>query len=129
MRPLLVLAATTLFASLSAPDLQADADAVFPQQMTAKELLRSCASSSLTSVGRQRQRYCHGFVSGVEEAIRLSALRQGGQSVGRACAPPETTARQFGEAYVRYASRRAVDLEEPAAMVVAAALEAAYPCP
>lgn len=129
MRAFPILAAALVLASLDAQNLRADPESVFPQQMTAKDLVSSCASSSLTSLGRQRQRYCHGFVSGVEEAIRLGAMRRGGQPVGLVCAPVETTARQFGEAYVRYASRRGVDLEAPAASVVAEALEAAFPCP
>lgn len=34
---------------------------IFPQQLTARDLLTYCSSSSLTDLGRQRQRYCWGF--------------------------------------------------------------------
>ena len=44
---------------------------IFPQQLTASDLLTYCLSSSLTDLGRTRQRYCRGFISGVEETIRL----------------------------------------------------------
>ena len=44
---------------------------IFPQQLTASDLLTYCSSSSLTDLGRKRQRYCWGFISGVEETIRL----------------------------------------------------------
>lgn len=44
---------------------------IFPQQLTARDLLTYCSSSSLTDLGRMRQRYCWGFISGVEETIRL----------------------------------------------------------
>ena len=43
----------------------------FPQQQTAGDLLKACASSRLSNAGRERRRYCAGFVSGVEEANRL----------------------------------------------------------
>ena len=34
-------------------------------------MLMACASSGLSRIGRERRRYCAGFVSGVEEAVRL----------------------------------------------------------
>jgi hypothetical protein len=45
--------------------------AEFPQQQTAHDLLTACASSSISNLGRCRRKYCAGFVSGVEEAIRF----------------------------------------------------------
>ena len=41
-----------------------DADVVFPQRLSARELLYACNSSALTQMGRERRRYCAGFISG-----------------------------------------------------------------
>jgi hypothetical protein len=100
----------------------------FPQQMTARELLQACASSSLTRTGRQRKRYCHGFVSGVEEAIRLFQRKASSTRAFVVCAPDNTSSRQFAEAFMRYAGRKSVDLDKSAAMVTLDALQNAYPC-
>ena len=100
----------------------------FPQQMTARELLHACASSSLTRTGRQRKRYCHGFVSGVEEAIRLFQRKASSTQAFVVCAPDNTSSRQFAEAFMRYAGRKSVDLDKSAAMVTLDALQNAYPC-
>ena len=99
----------------------------FPQQLTAQELLYACASSSLTGVGRERRKFCAGFVSGVEESIRVSQAMQGSQGPVRICAPAGTTAANFADAYIKHASKR-TDLSRPAAAVVADALQRAYPC-
>ena len=47
----------------------------FPKKLTAHQLLNLCAASSLTSGGRNRKRFCTGFVSGVEETLRLLRIR------------------------------------------------------
>jgi hypothetical protein len=47
-----------------------DADVVFPQRLSARELLQACNSSALSQVGRERRRYCAGFISGAEGAAR-----------------------------------------------------------
>ena len=104
-------------------------DRYFPQQMTAKELLRACASSSLTKRGRERQRYCHGFVSGVEEGVRLAQSRHRSDRSLALCVPPARTAREFADVYMRFAGRKGVDLDKPAALVVVEALRDAYACP
>lgn len=98
----------------------------FPQRQSAAELLRACASSRLTAAGRERLRYCAGFISGVEEAVRLLGL-------GRAadvslCTPNDVTASQLADAFVRYGARHGGQLEDPAAGVVVYALAEAYPC-
>lgn len=103
-------------------------DTLFPQQLSARVLMTYCASSSITDRGRQRQRYCAGFVSGVEESMRLlgAGPAQGGYPT--LCAPANMTARHFQQAYIRYASRRDTNLDRPAVLVVAEALQAAFPC-
>ena len=102
-------------------------EAFFPQQLSAKDLLVHCSASSLTDHGRQRQRYCAGFVSGVEEAVRL-LMGTSGEREFHVCVPGKASARQFREAYIRYAGRRGTNLDRPAALVVVEALAKAYPC-
>ena len=99
----------------------------FPQQQSAGDLLRACASSRLTSTGRERRRYCAGFVSGVEEAIRLLGPA-GGHSAYRICTPPDVTASALAEAFVKYGASHKGELSDPAAAVVQHALASAYPC-
>ena len=98
----------------------------FPQQQSAGDLLRYCASSRLTPTGRERLRYCAGFVSGVEEAIRL--LGPAGQSGIRICTPPDVTASALAEAFVKYGATHKGELNDPAAAVVQHALATAYSC-
>ena len=96
----------------------------FPQQQSAGDLLRACASSRLTSTGRERRRYCAGFVSGVEEAVRLLGS---GEQRG-ICTPPDVTASALAEAFVNYGATHEGELRDPAAAVVQHALATAYPC-
>jgi hypothetical protein len=110
------------WSAVAAQDAVENAESFFPQQLTARELLTHCVSSSLTRRGREQQRYCRGFVSGVEEALRLS-------TAAPLCVPPGEAARNIADAYIRYAGRRTTDLEKPAALIVVEALEDAYPCP
>lgn len=98
----------------------------FPQQQNAGDLLRACASSRLTAAGRERRRYCAGFVSGVEEAVRLLGM---GRAAGlRLCTPPDVTASALADAFVRYGASHEGRLDEPAAGIVLYALAEAYPC-
>ena len=104
-------------------------ESFFPQQLTAQELLTHCASSYMTDRGRRQQRYCLGFVSGVEEALRLSVSSGSPTSVAmRICVPAGEPARGIADAYIRYAGRHSTDLAKPAALVVVEALGSAYPC-
>ena len=101
-------------------------DTYFPQQLSTRDLLVACASSSLTATGRLRKRYCLGFVSGAEEAVRLQQLRNPTRSLF--CVPAGTTARALAEVFVRHASGPGVDLDRPSASVVLEALAQGYPC-
>jgi hypothetical protein len=103
-----------------------DMELQFPQQQSAGDLLRACAASRLTATGRERRRYCAGFVSGVEEAIRL--LDNGGNEGPRICTPPDVTASALADAFVRYGATHKGELKDPAAAVVQHALAEAYPC-
>lgn len=99
----------------------------FPQQQTARDLLTACASSSISNLGRARRKYCAGFVSGVEEAIRFKSQLLGADS--RICPPSGVTAQQLAEAYMRHANANSKELDKPAVEVVFEALKRAFPCP
>lgn len=109
-------------------DENTPSESYFPQQMTANELMQACASSSLTKTGREKRRYCHGFISGVEEALRLVHLDATSGNTFALCAPADTTSRDFADVYMRFAIRKDVDLNRAAALVVFDALGNAYPC-
>ncbi len=97
----------------------------FPQKMTAKMLISTCASSKMSSTGMQRKKYCFGFISGVEETTRLL----GKQAINPAiCLPAGKTSHQFADVYMAYASRKTTDLNKPAALVVIEAFQEAFPC-
>ncbi len=80
----------------------------------------------MTATGRERRRYCAGFVAGVEEAIRL--LNLSGKSELWLCTPPDVTASALADAFVRYGASHKGELNDPAAAVVHHALAEAYPC-
>jgi hypothetical protein len=99
----------------------------FPQQQTARDLLTACASSSMSNLGRARRKYCAGFVSGVEEAIRFKSQLLGADS--RICPSKGITAQQLADAYIKYANANSKELDKPAVEVVFEALKQALPCP
>ncbi len=98
----------------------------FPQQITAKKLLVYCASSAMTKAGRERRQYCAGFVSGVEESVRL--LGGASESAPRICVPEGVSARKIAEGYIDYALPRQGSMDQPAVAVVIEALRDRYPC-
>jgi hypothetical protein len=98
----------------------------FPQQLTAQDLLYACASSSLTSQGRERQRYCTGFISGVEEAIRYYGT--GEPAAAAFCFPRDMSARNYGDIFINFASRKGIDTGRPAVVVVQEAFTDAFSC-
>ena len=104
------------------------AEKYFPQKLTAQELLYYCAASALTSTGRNRQYYCSGFVSGVEESVRLLNTSARDQYKKVICVPEGKPARHFRDVYIRHGAKKSTDLDRPAVLVVLEALEAAYPC-
>ena len=128
MRHIILCAFMTLLWPASSSASTNDAQPLFPQQMSAKELLVLCASSSLTAKGRVRRRYCDGFVSGIEEGLRVYSLQFPSQMPNILCVPAGTSSRAMSESFVKYASRRDVALDRPAAAVVIAALETSFAC-
>ena len=112
--------------NISFADEKNEQERFFPQKMTAKDLMFTCASSYLTSAGRQRQKYCLGFISGVEESVRLL---KGLTIEPKICLPPGKTSSQYAGVYNSYAARKSTDLSKPAALVVLEAFQDAFPCP
>ena len=127
MRILIVTAGLWLAGAAWAQQADPEAVRYFPQQLTAQDLLNACASSALTHTGRQRRRYCAGFISGVEEAVRLMEARDP-DAARTVCAPAGVTARRLAAAYLEFMPRRSPAPGEPAAAAVLRALTEAYPC-
>jgi hypothetical protein len=98
----------------------------FPQQQSVRDLLKACASSSLSNLGRARRNYCAGFVSGVEEAVRLKSQLLGADS--RICPSSRITSQQLADAYIKYANANPDQLDKPAVEVVFEALKQSFPC-
>jgi len=115
-----------LAASLARGGQPDDSGSYFPQQLTAQDLLRACAASSLTSQGRERQRYCQGFISGVEETNRHHGTSE--SAVATFCFPQGMSARNYGDVFIRYASRKGIDTGRPAVVVVQEAFVEAFSC-
>jgi len=105
-----------------------DAEKYFPQKLTAQELLKYCASSALSGSGRSQQSYCSGFVSGVEESVRLLDTDAVAGDKKMVCVPKEKSAGHLRDAYIRHAAKKTTDLKRPAVMVVLEALRSVYPC-
>lgn len=104
-------------------------ETTYPQKWTAHDLLQACASSYLTTRGRGLRKYCSGFISGVEESVRLFVEPGAAGPTGAICVPSGKTSRHFVDMFVRYAAGRTADLKKPAARLVVDALAAEYPCP
>lgn len=128
MRIIVLFLMATMAFSLNAVESDHKEAPYFPQRLEASELLRYCASSSLTDLGRKRQRYCQGFISGVEEGVRLYEKQLGTIPFHRFCVQTGTTSRQLARAYIKYVSRNQSDLTRPAAAVVVEALISEFPC-
>ncbi len=109
--------------AFAASEQQTETAPHFPQQQSGSDLLKACASSSMTKLGRERRQYCAGFISGVEEAVRLLE-----SPVTSTCPPSRVTAREMARVYTSYASKRQAELSKRAAEVVLQALMNAYPC-
>lgn len=127
MRLLIVIAGLLIGGTAWASQESEPVQQYFPQQITAKKLLVYCASSAMTKVGRERRQYCAGFVSGVEESVRLLD-EDLPQSVPRICVPEGVSARKIAEGYIDYANVRQRSMDQPAAAVVIEALRDRYPC-
>lgn len=111
----------------TAQNATAEKEQYFPKKLTAHQLLNLCAASSLTGSGRNRKRFCTGFISGVEEALRLLREQTSLHDLPAICLPDEEPAVRFSNVYVKYAAGRA-DLDQSAVTIAIDALKGAYPC-
>lgn len=127
MRLLIVIAGLLIGGAVWANQESDPAQQYFPQQITAKKLLVYCSSSAMTRAGRERRQYCAGFVSGVEESVRLLGGGPSGSMRG-ICVPEGVSARKIAEGYVDHALPRQASMDKPAAAVVIEALRDKYPC-
>jgi len=128
MKAPVIYAFALLLGPLSGFASTQDIKPVFPQQMSAKDLMLLCASSSLTERGRLQRSYCNGFISGIEEGLRVHRLGVSADLPATVCVPPGTSSRTMSDAFVRYASRKGVNLAQPAAALVIQALGDSYSC-
>jgi len=128
MRSVSIALCSTLLSPLPGTASTGDVEAVFPQQMNARKLMTFCASSALTAKGRTQRRYCDGFVSGIEEGMRLYKFTFPAESDAAVCVPAGTSSRALSQAFVQHAASNGVDLERPAAAVVLEALQKGFAC-
>ena len=128
MRSAFIALCSTLLLPLSGTASTSDVEAVFPQQMNARKLMTFCASSALTAKGRTQRRYCDGFVSGIEEGMRLYKFTYPTESDVAVCVLASTSSRALSQAFIQHASSKGVDLEQPAAAVVLEALQQRFAC-
>ena len=82
----------------------------------------------MSGSGRRQQSYCSGFVSGVEESVRLLDTDAVAGDKKMVCVPKEKSAGHLRDVYIRHAAKKTTDLKRPAAMVVLEALRSVYPC-
>ena len=81
----------------------------------------------MTKLGRERRRYCSGFISGVEESLRLLGGKQ--DAAGRGvCVPGGVNARSLAKHYVDFAVQKQGNIEQTAVVTVIEALSNRYPC-
>lgn len=127
-RALLALLLLYTASGLQAEEPPTATETVFPEQLGAQDLLSRCNASALTGLGRERRRYCAGFLSGIEEAVHL--LQAAGDAASRAvCMPAGTSDSQLAGIYSRFAGQNPSLMELPAAEVALRALQNTFPCP
>ena len=126
--PALLMTGAAAMTSTAAETTSSEGETL-PQNLSAGALMTYCASSSVSGQGRQRQRYCAGFMSGVEETLRMLSASETEASYPALCVPANTSARKLQDTYRRHAGRPGTDLNRPAAVVAVEALIGAYPCP
>ncbi len=128
MRPTFLALCSTLLVSQPGTASTSDVETVFPQQMNARKLMTFCASSALTAKGRIQRRYCDGFVSGVEEGLRLYEYSFPVAPRVSVCVPAGTSSRELSQAFIQHATSKGAGLDQPAAAVVLEALQKKFAC-
>jgi len=128
MRTLLLMLLWVLAAPVISAEESDAPEPVFPQKLTASQLLVSCAASSMSATGRLRQKYCEGFLSGLEEGVRVHSLISKQEVAPSLCVPPDVSARQLRSAFVRNSANMTLSREKPAAMFAMKVLQHSFPC-
>ncbi|MEE4218993.1 MAG: Rap1a/Tai family immunity protein [Xanthomonadales bacterium] len=128
MRALFLLLLCVISTPIAAAEMEAVDDIVFPQKLTAKELQVFCAASGMSNTGRQRQRYCEGFLSGIEEAVRVLGLIRKTEMTSFLCMPADISAREMRSAFVRNSVAMEPAKDKPSAMYAIEVLGKSYPC-
>ncbi len=121
---ILVLTGIAMVAAAQETDLTEEAG--FPQQMSAQDLQHTCGASGLSDTGRQRRRYCVGFISGVEEGVRI--LKQQHRLELSVCLPEQVSGRALTNVFLKHTADNPTQLKKPAAQAVIDALADKYPC-
>lgn len=125
-KPLLVFILLGIPLLVTAGETAMEEETGFPQQMSAQDLQRACASSGLSDTGRQRRRYCVGFISGVEEGVRT--LHKQHMLEMSICLPEKVSGRTLTNVFLKHTTDNPGQLEKSAAQVVIDALSQTYPC-
>lgn len=128
VRTMLLVLFCMISTSTLAAEMKAAPDIVFPQKLTAEELQMFCAASGMSSTGRQRQRYCEGFLSGIEEGVRVLGLISGTETTPALCMPADVSGRQMRIAFVRNSVSMDPAKDKPSALYAIEVLEKSYPC-
>ena len=102
---------------------EAYSNSLTPSQQTGRYLLKACTASALTPTGRVRRQYCAGFLTGVEETLRVVAPAEAGF-----CAPEAVTTRQLVAAFTRHATAHPDATDQPAAVIATQSLRQSFPC-
>jgi len=128
MRTLFLLLLWVIATPIPAAEEKVAADTIFPQKLTAGELKVFCAASVMTNIGRQRQRYCDGFLSGIEEGVRVLGLNSKMEAAPSLCVPADVPAWQMRSTFVKNSAGMQPAKDKPAAMYAIEVLEKSYPC-
>lgn len=112
--------------------------AVHSQSVTGNQLLDNCSGS-----GIERTAYCLGYLSGVNEGLRLGVilplLAEGGSTADElnahanayllTCIPDNVTNQQNMDIVTRYLQDNPSTRHQPAHVLVIMAMREAFPCP
>lgn len=128
MRTLFLVLLCMIAIPIPAAEERVASDTIFPQKLTAGELQVFCAASVMSKTGRQRQRYCEGFLSGIEEGVRVLGLISKMETAPSLCMPADVSAWQMRSTFVKNSAAMKPAKNKPSAMFAIEVLEKSYPC-